>query len=369
MANLWKIGREVKRLKQQFRGLFEVFHEPRTQARYDRNRLAHLTVTQGAVPVSDRIAILMIYQPKVLPPSVLVTCRHLAQHGYAPFVISNGALAPADRARLGAEAWRVADRPNYGYDFGAYRDGILALKDWAVSPRSLIILNDSIWYPLYPDDDLIERLEQSDADIAGTILRVRPKPRLSPGPAEVRFLESYCYRIAGHVFAGPAFDAYWRGYRMTDNKYKVIRRGERDFSRAMLTAGLRVGAVFSETALREVLAEASAEDLRKTLIYGAHADENVAHEQMAVLADFADSAEWRALALAHIDRALARGVFNSAFCYPTIGLMHANYLKKSGERINQLWRGAFVAAVTAGDLPAPQPLIRAEVLAAVDRAD
>jgi hypothetical protein len=48
-------------------------------------------------------------------------------------------------------------------------------------------------------------------------------------------------------------------------------------------------------------------------------------------------------------------------CYPTITLLRAGYLKKSGERINLLWRQRFLAAVRAGDIPAPAPPFLQEI--------
>ena len=364
MANAWKIGRELRRLRQQSEALLEAIIEPFRQARYDRNRLAHLHWSAGQVPLRRKIALLMIYQPVGLRPSILATCAHLANEGYAPFVVSNGALTAADRQALHAVCWRAGERPNYGYDFGAYRDGILALKDWGLEPETLIVMNDSIWFPLDPGCDLVARLEANPAALAGTILRRRVRSwRPFREPAEVRFLESYCYRIAGGLFVAPAFTAFWRGYRMTDNKYKVIRRGERDFSMAVASAGFAVAAVLTEDAFLRAVGGMDAEGLRRTVLYGAHADDRIAADRLAVLQRYTPSADWQTEALEHVRQALAKGVFNSAFCYPTLGVMNAGYVKKSGERINRLWRARYIEAVTAGDLPPPLPAVRAEIAA------
>lgn len=361
----WKLRRELARIGQHMRSVPEAVYETLIQRRHDRAFASRTVVTDGAMARSGKIALFLLYQPDGLCRSSLQTCRYLQAQGYAVLVVSNAPLATTDRQALAETVWKILERPNYGYDFGGYRDGIRLLGQLSIAPEGLLVVNDSIWLPLSPDDTLIRRLEGSGADLAGTILRQRPAAsrRAGHGGDRIRFLESYLYYIPASTLQHPTFKAFWRDFRLTNNKYKVIRRGERDFSMTLAAAGLKVGAILSQEALLAGLAGQEAAFLAKTLRYGAYVDAALQRESAALLAEFADDLDWKRRAIAHVAQAAERGVFNSTFCYPVERLLAAGYLKKSGERVNLLWRTAYLAAVDAGDLPAPNAELLAEIRA------
>ena len=221
----WKVKREAVRFGQQLRAIPEFFWEPIAQYWHDRAARAGFATYEGALAQSQKIALILVYQPDGVGAATIAMCAHLHARGFAPFVVSNAPLSPQDRVALGPVTWRMLERPNFGYDFGGYRDGIGQLLRWNLVPDHLLIFNDSIWFPLSPDETLLTELEASSADLTGTILRER---------GDELFLESYCYMIPRATFLHPAFQAFWRGLGLTSNKYKVIRRGERGFSRAMI---------------------------------------------------------------------------------------------------------------------------------------
>jgi len=153
----WKIRRELGRLGQQIKGILDRFTDPISQRRLDRAVAAGLLQLDGTLPVSDKIAVFLIYQPTGLAASTFETCHMLSQAGYAPLVVSNCPLTAQDRSRLEAVVWRAVERPNFGYDFGGYRDGLTCLRQWGIAPAELLILNDSVWLPVSPQTDLLER--------------------------------------------------------------------------------------------------------------------------------------------------------------------------------------------------------------------
>jgi Rhamnan synthesis protein F len=170
MIPRWKLAREFDRAGQQLKALGGLVWEPFVQWRYDRNRPARLVVLSGTCELKDRIAVYLIFQPNGLRPSTLETCRLLEQSGYSVLAVSNAPLSDADSQTLAGHSWRVIQRPNYGYDFGGYRDGILHLLEAGITPRRLIVMNDSIWYPLSAADTLLDRIDASELDLAGTIV-------------------------------------------------------------------------------------------------------------------------------------------------------------------------------------------------------
>lgn len=344
----WKVKRELTRLGQQLRAIPEFIWEPIACRRHDKAANAGFPVHDGAVPLGAKIALLLVYQPRGIAQSTLSMCAHLRARGYAPFVVSNSVLSASDHATLAPEVWRILERPNFGYDFGGYRDGILQLCRWGIVPEHLLILNDSIWFPLMSDETLVSQLEASDADLSGTILRVR---------GAERFLESYCYMVPRPTFEHAAFHDYWRDLALTSNKYKVIRRGERGFSRALIAAGLAVKGLYTQS---DFMAAIMAQDdvfLEKTLRHAVHTTAGLGAERDRLLG-VASAPDWRAMVEAYLRATLEREQIYAAFPYAMIKLFRYPILKKSNDRSAVLWRSAILGAIDSGDLAVPdQPFL------------
>ncbi len=351
MIPLWKLKREWARLKQQLSAIPEALIEPGQRRRHDAAFERGFAWSEGDAPQSAKIALLLIYQPSGVAQSTRATCAHLVRRGYAPFIVSNAPLTPADHTLLNPVAWRIMERPNFGYDFGGYRDGIRQLDRWSITPERLLILNDSIWFPLRPGATLIDALERSEADLTGTILRER---------GQTCFLESYCYMIPGKTVSDMAFRAYWDGLKLTSNKYKVIRRGERGFSRAMIDAGLSLRGLFPYDGFLARLAEQDDSFLQKTLTYAAHSYAENAATTRALLAD-PTAPGWRDRALAHIAATLPREQPYSTYPFAMVRLYDYPILKKSNDRVARLWRAAYLRAIKARDLPAPNEPVLSEL--------
>ncbi|MCX8508564.1 MAG: hypothetical protein ORN49_06770 [Rhodobacteraceae bacterium] len=358
MAALWKIPRELRRLRQQAMALIEPLYEGRIQARHDKAFDAGFPLHEGEIARGGKVALLLIYQPRGLDGSMIEMLDLLVRQNYAPLVVSNGPLTAEALARLLPRAWRLLVRPNVGYDFGGYRDGIRSLWRWQISPDNLLIMNDSVWVSLKEGGSLIARLEASPADLTGTILRHSDKGD---------FLESYCYHLPRRTFDHPAFRRYWKDLRLTSNKYKVIRRGERAHSGMLMRAGLTVKPAYSNTAFRDVLEKVEDGYLRQMLRHAAFTEEDMVADCQAVLRQ-PDGPGWRAAALAHVDRTLARVSFHCHYPVGAVDLMGYPLLKKSNDRMAKHWRFAYMGALNAGALPLPPPAVLHE-LQALSRRD
>lgn len=349
MIPLWKIRREWARFGQQLRTIPEALWEPAAQRRHEAAFDAGFPVAEGSVSLGEKVAIVLCWQPKGVAQSLVDMCAHLAGAGYAPLLVANAPLGEEGRARLAPVVWQMLERPNFGYDFGGYRDGIRFLQARGVTPSRLVILNDSIWYPLWPGDDTLLRMEDSAADIVGTVLRRR---------GGELFLESYFYSIAGRVFAHAAFGDFWRDLRLTSNKYKVIRRGERGFSRAMREAGLRLEGLFTEDGFRTAIAAADEQLLRETLTFSAFVDPSLRAEA-GRLSSGASGGQMRDFILGSLEKAQ----FYSAFPVAACRLMRYPVMKKSREPVGAFWRAAWLRAVEAGAIAPPFATIQKEATA------
>jgi hypothetical protein len=367
----WKIRREINRIGAQIVGLPRLLaslpsrlKEVRRREVHERDfdQVTHLTV--GAQTTQDRIAIFLIFQPKGVAPSIVETCRWLRSEGYAPFVVSNGTLDDASRKVLLAESWRLLERPNFGYDFGGYRDGIRLLWRWNLSPDRLIVMNDSIWLPMVPD--LMARLEAliPQADIVGLFQDEKFQHDFEGGKtAGRRHIESYFYLLTPAALTHPEFRAFWQDYKMTDFKPHTIRYGELRFSRRMMASDLKLDALIRRTVFLERLAAQDDAFLLRTLRYASYGDPDYARAARQLAARSPDEAGWRAAALDHVRRASLRRRCNSSFPYASEQFFGTLYMKKTSETVFAGMRDAYLRALEAGDMQPAPPAILAEIKA------
>ncbi|MBZ4021053.1 hypothetical protein CKO11_01070 [Rhodobacter sp. TJ_12] len=370
MPPLWKIYRELDRTRQMLHAAAGRIYEPFIQRRHDRNRHRLLKVHDGTLPLAPKVALLLIYQPRGISKSVLRTCEHLAAKGYAPLVISNTPLSADALSQLGSRAWKMIVRPNYGYDFGGYRDGILWLRERGVRIDRLIVLNDSVWFPVWPDETFLDRMEASDCDLVGAVIHGAQKRR-KVSKTRPAFLESYFYLINRPALDSEAFGRFWTDYRVSSIKFNAVYRGERSFSGYLERAGHSVqGLINTETVCAAVRAQDDA-FIYKTLVYGAYTDPEFEAERNTLLAEAPGKAEWRDTALAHIEKVLRRRSSYASFPYASFHLLGIPFVKKSrllfmGEAFGTVqikMRTQLLKAIDAGDIPPPWPEVLAEMRA------
>lgn len=318
---------------------------------------AHL----GQIQARNKVALLLIYQPAGLAESIVWTCEHLVQRGYAPLVVSNTPLSPDDLERLRPVIWRAVERPNFGYDFGGYRDGIWLLDQWQVRPEVLLVLNDSIWFPLYPDEDLLHRMEHSPADFVGA-LQLDPLRKQEGVPSRKRpFFGSFFLMFKRTACEHPAFRRFWADYRNTSNKYKTIRRGERGLSHALMDAGLSCEAMYTRQALDRYWASLDPASLREALSRLVTIDDQLQVRQAALLTSPESNDQWckaavqLALAITEKQNVLATAPYASLTTFGT------PYLKKARDWNNLEALLCIRAWIQAGQLPSPHPAVLREI--------
>ncbi|MCU0828633.1 MAG: rhamnan synthesis F family protein [Tabrizicola sp.] len=339
-------------------------YEPILKLRHDRWRAALPAPSDLGVPLLPKVALVLVFQPRGIAASLLVTLRHLVEQGYAPLVISNAPVSQSDRARLFPMSWRLIERPNFGYDFGGYRDGILLLQHWGVRPERLIVMNDSIWMPLAPGSTLIARMETASGDIIGGI--EHPDVPRRSGTVRAGFIESYLYLVNRTAWDHPAFCRFWQGYRLSSNKMNAVYRGERGFSRRMRAAGLSVRGLFAPQVLLDALKGQETDALRLTLQYAAYTEPDLKEAGADLLAEV--TSDWPKRVLDHVRATSSRRRFSSSFPWPSLALLQLDLMKKSAGpssgsalSLHSLMRRQYLRAVEAGDLPIPYPEVLSEI--------
>lgn len=327
----WKIKRELKRFAMQAGTLPWLLTAPRAKRAYDAGKGEQIRLTPGTAPRSDELAVLLLYQPKGITPSTLHTLAHFAAHGISTLVVSNAPLSNTDRDSLAAHAWQIMERPNYGYDFGGYRDGVLHILE-GETPRRLFVLNDSIWFPLTPDSDLITEARASDADLFGFVLNDRMRG------AHRAHLQSYFFRFGPKAVQSPAFEAYWRDLFLTNNKNLVVRRCEIPMTGTFRGMGFSVAARHRYSDGAQALKGLDNATLARVIAYQAQVDTRNAPRLKPHLESDPLDAAWRARVEADIDAGRLDKYFLIAHPAVLIGQLRVPLLKKDRQAIYQLQR-------------------------------
>lgn len=229
--------------------------------------------TAGALTADRRCAVYVMYPRLGLQESHLASLAYLARKGYPPLVVSNLPLAPQERERLGPLCWRLLERPNYGYDFGAYREGVLMALDDLPALDRLLMANDSAWFPVPATADWVGQAEELDMDLVGAVSNDgwldflsdpgRGRPWVPDEGAPQLHYCSFALLFGTRILKDPAFRRYWQGLTLTADKLETIRRGEVGLSRWVIDRGYRHAETLDITRFDEHLDRMDAAQLRE----------------------------------------------------------------------------------------------------------
>lgn len=239
-----KLVRETRRVGRQIAALVLPSWGHVARAAHDLRRHKTVHVTEGAQPLMDEVAVLLIYQPRGLLDSTLWQLRWMASQGVSVVVVTNAPLAADDRARLAELSHLVVERPNLGYDFGGYREGVLQVLDRGIRPKALYIMNDSMWFPLSEDSDVLKRSRAAPEDLWGLFIDLDQQHR-ETGDMNAQHVQSYFFRFSGRMVRDPDFDRYWRKMSLVNEKRIVIQLRELGLTRHFRKLGYSVGGLHS----------------------------------------------------------------------------------------------------------------------------
>ncbi|MBT8415360.1 MAG: rhamnan synthesis F family protein [Boseongicola sp.] len=358
MIPKWKLLRELDRLKTHAQAIPLAVSEPFLQRRYDARRDQDLKVYEGSLAASDTLAIFLVYQPRGVAASVFRTCAHLVESGFAPLVISNTPLSEADRSSFQELSHCVVERPNFGYDFGGYRDGVWLMGKLGLSPKQVLFLNDSVWFPIYSHSTLLSEWRDAPEDYLGT----QVFGDIAASGNNRGFFGSYCFMIKTPLLDTNAFQSFWSDYRVSSNKEVTLRRGERAFSRQMLDAASASKAFFSLERFDALVNALSIAKLREAIGDLVATDPTlIAHQKAMIAAGLNHAARQEMVDLL---KASARSK-NYIGAAPVLSLREMAFpmIKKNNERHYMLARKRIVKALDEGRMIPLNPDIEEELRA------
>ncbi len=241
----WKLKREAKRLWQQFLKMPTNLRDDLFKNReFEKRHAAEIKVTKGVHSISPEVAIYLIFPSNGVTQSHLATLQQMVEEGIAPFIISNMPLSDQDRDMLAERSWRIMERPNIGYDFGGYRDGVLFLREYLPKLQRLYILNDSAWIIDAPQT-WFHQVRALNVDFCGATSNYGVKRGAIENFRDVDWIltshhrnhhyASYALAFGQKVLQDDFFLSFWRRYKLSDDKKRVVRRGEIRLSQDILS--------------------------------------------------------------------------------------------------------------------------------------
>lgn len=245
---LWKLWREIRRLGRQIKvAAPQATRYLLATPYYDLVLARKKRVFSGELSLGAKVAIVLIYPDHGLQPSHGRLLKYFVDRGFSPVVVSNLRLSDADRAKLLFQCASYIERPNFGYDFGGYRDGVLSLGASLRKMERLVLVNDSSWFPLPGCTDWLAEAETLGVDFAGAVSHYgAPRPDRPDyrgmiwdyGCDHYHFhYGSFALLIGPNIMKSRRFLRFWKTMRLTNDKNLVVRRGERGLTRWVIDNG------------------------------------------------------------------------------------------------------------------------------------
>jgi len=345
-----------------FQGILAAPFEAAT--RWRRSRSIPLSFTNRRLEDCRKIAIYVLYQPSGLSESVFATACYLVRCEYEIIVISNAPLLPADRLRLADIASEVVERPNFGYDFGAYQEAILSLGHRLADLDALLLINDSVWVPFLTGEDPLAEMESLPLQVVAAqvfgerLMRRKAGKRLHP------ILGSYFLLFRGQALTHNAFQSFWRSYRMSSNKEITLRRGERELSRRMYESGLTCGAWLDDDRFENAVTCLPADRLRLAVDELTCLSPKVAARRTELLA--AEPVNAFGMRQLLLDVSETKNMIGSSPLVCLENVRSAVFVKKNSEMLYRLARQRIAKALREGRLSNVDPIMAAELLHRAD---
>lgn len=355
----WKVKRELDRLGAAlWRRLRGSLIEPPRQWLYDLRSEREERWLTGERALTERVAVLVLFQPKGLAGSVQLTLDHLMAEGWSVIVVSNAPLSVSDAAMVTNRAAKLLQRPNVGYDFGGYRAGLALLASIGHQPERLILMNDSVWFPLREGDDTLRRMEASCAAMTGHIFKTEVKKGQD-------HLESHLLMVSTEALKHPAWAQFWDCFLMSDDRVTTIRRGEKGLSQTLISAGLNVKGLIARDSFLECLGALGEPALRDVMA-------DVVHHRadaQSLCDELSQSYTWRGEFLDWVSGVLENSrqhLISATFVAPAMWLCRIGFVKKTRDSRFHLARLKVLELEEAGRIEPLHPQVRAEIAASVE---
>jgi len=184
-----------------------------------------------------------------LSEHVVFLLKHMNKYFDNTIIISNSDISTADRKRLKGLQSKIITRSNSGYDFAAWRDGMLDIG-WSQLAEydSVTIMNDTCFGPVHSFDPVFESMEGSEADFWGIISHRKVPASESPTGVTIHeHLQSFFITFNKNVVESKTFQNFWTGVVEFTSVHDVITHYETQLTHLLAKAGYKYKAFFDAT--------------------------------------------------------------------------------------------------------------------------
>ncbi|WP_193598489.1 rhamnan synthesis F family protein [Microbacterium sp. YJN-G] len=182
------------------------------------------------------MAIVAHYDPRGgAAPHLLRQLEQIGDH-YDDVVLASPVVLDDEAATAISERATLVRRPNYGHDFGSWRD-VLERFDWAQDYDQLLLTNDSYVGFFRPLDEVIDSMSKRPVEMWGMTRTARVSPHV----------QSYFMHFTAPALHSQAFRRFWMDISPASDRMGAILGQEVGISRAILSAGYRIGSYFEPT--------------------------------------------------------------------------------------------------------------------------
>ncbi|MFT4967614.1 MAG: hypothetical protein ACI9CD_000622 [Candidatus Deianiraeaceae bacterium] len=183
---------------------------------------------QGNTPLGKKLCVFVSYQPRGILPTTWKYIKHLQERlGYSVVFISNCPLQKQDIPYLQGICHEVIERDNIGYDFGAYKDGILRyiqkMGNEFNNLESLLIANDSVIGPIYDMLPIYEKMQAEDCDFWGMNDFFEDRDVYKINTKSIPHVCSYFICFKTHLLKTEVFKKLWRQMQYPNGRKIAIR--------------------------------------------------------------------------------------------------------------------------------------------------
>jgi hypothetical protein len=273
---LAKISREIQRL---FRQPLENFGYTANRIYHDLLIRPHNIVSQGNGLHSQKIAIYLIFPQKGLDFSHHKTIAELSRNHYRIIAVSNLKLKNEDKEELLKSVNQLIERKNFGYDFAGYREGVLYNLREIRSAQKLVLINDSVIFPIQKTSDWIKQAEQSGYALTGAIsahgnnIKVKTitdqiDPATSRNTRKISrgiHYSSFALMLDQEICGTRFLSRFLGKLRLSNDRANVIRLGEIRLTQAIRKAGFTHGCILTPQAIKNAAEKLGNKELLEIL--------------------------------------------------------------------------------------------------------
>lgn len=174
--------------------------------------------------LGDKLCIFVSYQPRGILRTTWKYIKHLSEDlGYSIVFVANCKLKEDDIVRLNGLCIEIIERDNIGYDFGAYKDGILRYIDKLDNLKDLLIANDSVIAPIYDMRPIYDKLDSEDCDFWGINDAHEIDDLHNFNNVSKPYIGSFFINFKSIILKSDVFKNFWRDMFYPDGRKYAVR--------------------------------------------------------------------------------------------------------------------------------------------------